>query len=82
MKLSDLLKELYNTSQFTSVNALATRTGQTQPFVAGLLAEERKDGMSKMDAVFHELTRDVEPDELIKALALIRALRPERWKED
>lgn len=77
MKLSELLKETYKASNFKSVNALATRTGQTQPFVAGLLADERKDGMIKMDAVFDELTRDVEPEELIKALALVRALRKE-----
>lgn len=75
MKLSDLFIKLYESSAFTSVNALATRTGQTQPFVAGLLATDLKDSMTKMDAVFDELTAGVEPEELLKALELVKALR-------
>lgn len=75
MKLSTLLQSLFTASEFTSPNSLAVATGQTQPFVAGLLSPEKKDSMEKMDRVFDALTKDVTPDEMLAALELIRAVK-------
>ena len=82
MKLSDLFKQLFAASEFTSPNSLATYTGQTHPFVAGLLSEERKDSMEKMDVVFDALTPDVTADELIAALELIKIVRRQQIQRE
>lgn len=75
MKLSDLFTQLFKASEFGEVNSLATYTGQTPPFVYGLLATDRKDSMEKMDIVFDALTPDVSAAELVAALELIKTVR-------
>lgn len=75
MKLSNLLITLFNASEFTSANSLATYTGQTQPFVSGLLSPDKKESMEKMDVVFHALTEDVTVDEFMAALELVTTVR-------
>lgn len=75
MKLSCLLKSLYNASEFTSANSLAKYTNQTHPFVSGLLSEEKKESMGKMDAVFEALTEGISTDDFMAALKLVSTVR-------
>lgn len=75
MKLSALLKKLFNASEFTSANSLAKYTNQTQPFVSGLLSEEKKDSMQKMDIVFAALTEGISTEEFLAALELVSTVR-------
>lgn len=75
MKMSKLIIELYNASEFTSANSLAKYTNQTQPFVAGLLSEEKKESMEKMDVVFSALTEGTTEEEFLAALELVTTVR-------
>lgn len=75
MKLSGLLIQLFNASEFTSANSLAKYTNQTQPFVSGLLSEVKKEGMEKMDVVFEALTEGITTNEFLAALELVSTVR-------
>lgn len=74
MKLSELIQQLFEDSEFTSPNSLANYTGQTQPFVSRFITGNTE-AMEKMDAVFEALTPGLTADELTKAIALVKAAR-------
>ena len=74
MKLSKLIRALFDASEFTNANSLAQHTGQTQPFVSAMLSGE-KDSAAKMDVVFEALTEGVTVKEMVAALELITTVR-------
>ena len=74
MKLSKLITELFNLSEFTNSNSLAIHTGQTQPFTDAFL-RGLKAAREKEDKIFDALTSDISVGELLAAIELIRKVR-------
>lgn len=74
MRLSDLIKELLNRSEFTSINSLAEYTGQTQPFTDAFV-NSTKAAREKEDLIFDALTNDISVEELLHAIDLIKSIR-------
>ena len=74
MKLSTLIKELFNASEFTSPNSLANYTQQTQPFTDAFI-NSSKSSREKEDVLFEELTKDITVSELLSAIALIKHIK-------
>lgn len=74
MELSELIKKLYQQSEFTSVNSLAEYTNNTQPFTDAFV-NSTKSARTKEDNIFDALTNDISADELIAAIELIKQVR-------
>lgn len=73
MKLSDLLKRLYEESEFTSVGSLSDTTGVGKGFIDRAFAG--KNTLEKLDLLFDELTQDLEVEDFILVKELIRRVR-------
>lgn len=73
MKLSDLLKALYEASEFTSVPSLAENTGIAKSFI------ERSfygiNTMEKLDVLFEALTGDMDREELMLAIEMVNQIK-------
>lgn len=74
MKLTKLIKKLFQKSKFENPSTLANYTNQTQPFVANWL-NGTKESRRKEDELFEELTNDISVEELIAAIDLIQNVR-------
>jgi hypothetical protein len=74
MKLTDLITQLFKSSEFDFSNSLANHTGQTQPFTDAFL-KGSKGAREKEDILFHALTSDISVEELLSAIDLIRKVR-------
>ena len=74
MKLSTLIKELFDASEFTSPNSLASATDQTQPFTDAFI-NSTKASREKEDALFEALTPGVSVDEVLAAIELIKSIK-------
>ncbi|WP_291866626.1 hypothetical protein [Maribacter sp.] len=74
MKLSNLIRELFNKSEFTSPGSLAVHTNQTHPFVDAFI-NGSKASREKEDLLFEELTKGITADELLAAIELIKVVR-------
>lgn len=81
MKLSKLIKYLFDASEFTTPNSLASTTNQTQPFTDAFI-NSTKASREKEDALFHALTSDVSVDEVLAAIELIRSIRANQIEAD
>ena len=73
MKLSDLLKRLYEESEFTSVGSLSDKTGIGKGFIDRAFAG--KNTLEKLDLLFDELTNDLVVEDFILVKELIRRVR-------
>lgn len=73
MKLSDLLKRLYEESEFTSVGSLSDTIGIGKGFIDRAFAG--KNTMEKLDLLFDELTNDLEVEDFILMKELILRVR-------
>jgi hypothetical protein len=73
MKLSDLLKRLYEESEFKSIVSLSDTTKIGKGFIDRAFAG--KNTMEKLDLLFDELTQDLEVEDFLLVKDLIRRVR-------
>jgi hypothetical protein len=80
MKLSSVLKKLYEESEFTSVGSLSDKTGIGKGFIDRAFAG--KNTTEKLDILFHELTKELTKENLICAIDLIKSVKKSQIEQD
>lgn len=73
MKLSDLIKRLYEESSYNSIQELADKIGLSKSFIERAIAGTNT--MEKLDLLFDELTSDLSTNELIQSIKLIHSIK-------
>lgn len=73
MILSELLKRLYDESEFTSIDSLSKLTGIDKGFINR--AFTGKHTMERLDPLFEELTIGLTVDEFISCIQLIKRIK-------
>ena len=80
MKISELLKELYKQSDFTSVGSLAEELGLQKSLIDRVFAG--KNTTENIDKLSSELLKDITTEELLLAIEMIRKIKTELKNQD
>ena len=80
MKVSELLKKMYQQSELTSVSSFAKATGVDKGFIDRALAG--KNTVEKLDVLLEELTKDLTVDDLLLAIQLVRQVKMNQIAQD